>query len=207
MTVSGTAVIQVVPDQLSWNVTVRTKGQKLPSIAKEHQGAVGKVLALLRASAVKEADTQTERMRFGEDTQYDGHKAVKVGYVASTSVGFTTKEFNSYEGLWNGLAAIDGVSVDAVAFESAGEADYRAEARQKAVVAAREKAKALASPLGASVGEPLVLEEAELSVDPWSNNLTRRDLAEDRAAMAIAPGRVAVRARVKATFRLHVPTK
>jgi uncharacterized protein YggE len=161
----------------------------------------------LRASAVKEADIQTERMRFGEDTQYDGHRAVKVGYVASTSVGFATREFNSHDGLWNGLAAIDGVSVDGVAFECAGEAEYRAQARQMAAMAAREKAKALASPLGASVGEPLVLEEAELSVEAWSNNISRRDLAEDRAATAIAPGRVAVRARVKATFRLHVPTK
>ena len=85
---------------------------------------------------------------------------------------------------------------------------YRDEARAKAVQAAKEKATALASELGAKVGKPYTITEgaafSSRQVRSFANNISAApDQAADGAAPAFAPGSISIDASVSVSFILE----
>ncbi len=109
-----------------------------------------------------------------------------------------------------GLSAIQGVQIRDVLLDHSDRITYQNEARTKAVLAARDKARALAETIGAQLGAPLVVEE-DLSIAEGyrvppvltNTNVVVPQASSDRMDESpLAPGTIPVRARVKASFRL-----
>src|SRR5438094_5985112 len=107
---------------------------------------------------------------------------VREGYVTATEIAFKITQLDFYKKLWLGLAKISGVSVQGARYDHTKRIKFQNETREKAVLAAKEKALVLASALGAEIGEPLLLEE-DLSVsEGWQrankviNNLNSSSL-------------------------------
>jgi uncharacterized protein YggE len=82
---------------------------------------------------------------------------------------------------------------------------FQNEARTKAILAAREKATAIAETLGVKIGRPLSVEE-DLSTEPYRNNTSNiesNDLSMTGSAAGsdqVAPGFIPITARMKAAF-------
>lgn len=210
ITVFGTAVTEAVPDEMVWSVEVRNQDAKLDGVAAEHSKTVASVLSFLKELRIAEKKIQTSRMELNENRQYLSSSWVKSGYYAKTDISFKLAEFELYKKLWTGLAKIPGVSIHNVSYDSTKRIDYRKESRQKALVAAKEKAVEMVKVLGSEVGEPLLIEE-DLSVsEGWQGNqavLTANSLSavENVTAQAdeqLALGTIPIRARVKVSFRL-----
>ena len=90
--------------------------------------------------------------------------------------------------------------------------DSQNSTRQKAVLAAKEKATALAKTLGSRIREPLLVEEdraprADLSSNVVFNNISTVSDDGADASESLAPGKISIRVRVKISFRLITDEK
>lgn len=209
VTVYGTAITEVVPDQMIWLVGVSNKGPALDQVAQKHAEIVEEAIALLKAAKVEEKEIQTARMEFGENWEYRDESRVKEGYVASSSITFKTGDFGAYRSLWEGLSRIEGASVNGVYYDHSRRIDFQNETRRKAVLAARGKAQEIAQTLGARIAEPLLVEEDLGVSEGWTSRFSNviaqeRTTAGDAAGSGgfLAPGNIPIQIRVKASFRL-----
>lgn len=135
---------------------------------------------------------------------------MREGYIASTEIAFKITDLDLYKKLWLGLAKISGVSVQDTTYDHTKRINYQQETRQKAILAAKEKASSLAQAVGAEIGEPLLIEE-DLSIsEGWQrgrenkviNNLRSLDGEPSGHSDALSPGTIPITMRVKASFRL-----
>jgi uncharacterized protein YggE len=208
VTVFGTAVTEVIPDQMVWHLQVRNTAKLIENAADDHAQIVQKVIAFLKGVKIKEDLIQTSDMQFGENWEYKSGSRVREGYFAATDITFKLNDFTKYRKLWSGLSKIPSISVQTVVYDHSKRIEYQNETRQKAALAARDKAMTLAKTLGAEVGEPLLIEE-DLSMSPYGNMVqvyNRNDTATDGLrpdeVAGLSPGRIPIKMRVKISFHL-----
>jgi len=211
ITVYGTATIQAVPNQMKWLLNVQNISSTSVGVAEVHGATVIKVLEFLKKSKIAEETIQTSRMQLRENLKWNPsiQNQVQDGYAASTDVQFTLADFAGYSSIWMGLSSISGVRVTNVSLDHSDRIKFQNEARAQAVLAARDKARAIAETLGAKIGQPLIVEE-DLSADEGyrlqtTNSVSANDVRSSGSAAGqdeVAPGSMPIRARVKATFRL-----
>lgn len=94
ISVFGTADINVAPNEMNWILLVRNEGKELAPTASEHARTVARVLDLLKSLNIDQQKLQTSNMQFGERYEYQERQNVKVGYYASTNIGFTIKDLD-----------------------------------------------------------------------------------------------------------------
>jgi hypothetical protein len=166
-------------------------------------------MAFLKQSRIAEDSIQRSRMQLGENWRYSGMGSTQEGYFASTDIQFTLTDLAKYSSVWIGLAEIQGVRISDVSLGHSDRIQFQNEARAKAVLAARDKAKAIAETLGARVGEALIIEEdisiaegyrPQLPVTTNAISAVPAPVGTDQ--LEPVPGSIPVRARVKASFRL-----
>ena len=214
VTCFGTAVTEVVPDQMIWSLKVETRGAVLESVAKEHSKTIEGVLRFLKDAKVDAKSIQTSRMEFGENWEERDSGRIRKGFVASMEISFKLADLNQYNSLWLGLAKFPAVSIEAVTYDHSKRTEYRNETREKALLAAREKARAMAKTLGSEIGEPLLVEEDLQLIEGWAMNNTRNVAVQALAfrgddrdnPRALSLGTIPIQARVRVAFRL-VPQK
>ena len=205
ITVNGTAITEVTPDELVWRLEVHNTNASPEEVAAEHTNTVQTVLRLLREAKVEVPSIQTSWMQFGENWEYEHESRVKRGYYASTYIGFKVTELEKYSALWLGLSKIRCVSVDYVAFDVTRRTAIQKETREKALIAAKEKAATMAKTLGEGIGEPLCIEE---DVGEREDRIVQTNIIlsgpDERTAGggALAPGKIPIKVRVKVSFRL-----
>ena len=159
VSVVGTFAVKVTPDQMIWSIKVLNKGLVLEEVAANHSERVEDAIQFLTSNGVVKTSIQTSQMTFSENWEYKNRERVKEGYFASTHIKFTLSEFNKYKTLWMGLAAIDDLSVEGVDYDHSESISFRNEAREKALLAAKDKAVALATTLDSVIGPVLSIEE------------------------------------------------
>jgi uncharacterized protein YggE len=208
--VYGTATIEVIPNQMIWMLTARNINPSSAGAAKAHETTVGEVLAFLKQNRIAESKIQTSRMQLSENMKFVRGESIQDGYLASTDIQFTLADLSRYASIWTGLSGISGVRVNNVSLDHSDRIKFQNEARTTAVLAARDKAKAIAETLGLRLEKPLSVEEDLSSVEgyralmPVSNpifsNEVRAAGSPAGSGESIAPGTIAIRSRVKATF-------
>jgi uncharacterized protein YggE len=208
ISVYGTAEIKVTPNEMVWSVIVTTKDKQLAVVAKDHAATVKKVLGFLKSLKIKAKKLQTSAMHYGEDWKNINRERVKVGYFASTSIGFTISDFDLYQKIWFGLAVIDGVSIQNTQYAHSDRIRYQNESRQQAVLVAREKAVNLAKVLGEQVTEPLKIEEvtqqASISYSNFASN-SISDFSQGTSTSGLALGQISISTKVRIVFKLKNP--
>jgi len=205
ITVTGTAFTEVVPDQMVWQLRVQNKGPELEGVASAHHELVGSVLALLKNDGIEEKETRTSRMTFGENRVYRQGTQYKEGYIASTSVTFTSTDLDAYSKMWMKLAGFEGVEVLGVGYDLADRITVQDETRREALRAAQRKAADLADVLGATLGGPLHIVEQGSGIRPlptYSNKAMMMEADAGGGAPAQAPGQITIRMGIEAVFRL-----
>ena len=212
VTVTGTARVEVAPDEVVLTVGVETVDNDVSTAAATNDKRVKDVFALAREHGVGDPDVQTDRVSLGPEHEYrdtDGERRyVLVGYKAAQTIAITLRDITKYETLLTGLLKAGVNRVDSVEFRTSEPRKHKDQARIMAVKAAREKAEALAGALGQQVGVPhSIVEEA---VSWWrpgnvlSNDTRFVDLgdAQPDAEGTVAPGKLTMRARVTVSFEL-----
>lgn len=213
ITVSGTAVTEATPDNLVWSLELKNTGPDLAKVADKHSALSATVLKTIKDFGVADKDVQTSRMEFGENMVYRTRSYVKEGYLATTSVTFKLADLSKYQEVWTRLAAIGGLSVKGAAYDLSKRIELQKQTRQKALLAAKEKAGVMAAALDSKIGEPLVIAEDLSVTEGWGRSgLTANNVLNAQVSIAapdaenpasIAPGTIPIRIRVTVTFRLN----
>lgn len=201
--VFGTAETEVAPDELHWNITIKTLGETVGDVSKTHSNDVSGVLNYLRESGLTSDNIKTSRMQLNENMVYRNKSRLREGYFAFTGIHFKTTEFENYLDYWEQLASFNNLTINSVSFALSNRLAIQDETRIVAVKKAKEKAVSLAAALGAQVLEPLLIEEFDsFSGSPRSAVLSMEQAGARNNGGSISPGQETVRARVKTVFRI-----
>ena len=162
VTTTGSAEIKVVPDLVDLSFQVETRNADLDAARKEQSDRAAKILAALRATGVEEKDLSSEQAEISPDYS-DGQKQSTNVRFYRVKQGFncTLHEVNKLPEVTT-AAITAGVNMVGLARLRTSESrKHKDTARRMAVIAAREKAVALAKELGAKAGRPYSITEID----------------------------------------------
>ena len=206
--VTGTATVEVVPDEMNWTLNVTTRGQDVANVAGTHDEKVAGVITFLKDHGIAEKKIRTSRISLSENWTYQNRNRVMDGYIGSTTMTFESDELEKYRELWIGLANLKDVSVAGVGFDTSERIRHQNQQRLRAVGAAREKAEALAEALDVRLGPPISLTEDAAASEGYprplmaSNRVAFEGAARGPGDSSMSPGTITIRTRVQATFEL-----
>ena len=208
ITVTGTAEINVPPDEVILNLGVESRDRDLSAAKSRHDARMKKIMADARNAGVDPRNIQTNALRMNAD--YSEEKVPRfLGYEITQTVQITLKDLTKYESLTSKLLQ-DGVNrIDSVEFEVAETRKYMDDARLKAIRAAREKAIAMATELGQTIGRPWTILENNASANYYQANAYASfgsravQVSEESGGSSVAPGEVSIRASVNVSFELQ----
>jgi uncharacterized protein YggE len=212
---NGSAQIRVVPDLADLCFEVEVRNADLTLARKQQADRAAKVLAAIRAAGVEEADLQSSPVLIAPDFTNREQETEKVKfYRVSQSVSCTLHEVKKMPDLTAEAVAAGATGVHEATLRTSQLRKYRDEARSKAIRAAREKAVALASELGAKVGKPYsITEGSEHGSSRYSTAINSniqvalasmdREQAGDGSSATFAPGTISITANINVSFLLE----
>lgn len=202
--VFGSAVVRVVPDTASINVGV-SRVQKEPRPAFDDvRGAARAVGAFLRAAGVD--DVGTSRITLAQETRYVNGEHQHVGYRARIGFSVVLRDLDRVEDVLAGLVGAGANELTSVEFQTTRLKDVRADARRRAVAAARQKAELYCGAAGVTAGRVLAIED--VSPDVLSGRSEGHSYREPAAAddsselKAVDPGSITVAAAVNVVYEI-----
>jgi len=208
---SGTATVRVVPDLVDIRLEVEIRGTDLTAARKEQGERTTRVLAALRAAGVAETELQTSQILIAPNYTDNRQETEKVRfYSVSQIVSCTLRDLKKMPDLVGAVVAAGATSVERGNYRSNDLTKHRAEARSKAVRAAKDKAIALATELGAKVGKPHTISETASSDwgGGWGNVITANVVsqpifASGNGETSFAPGTISITETVSVSFLLE----
>jgi uncharacterized protein len=204
--VTGTSEVKVVPDRAVIQVGVETQDRSA-SVAKHAEDAIARrILSALQREGIDEKDVQTTFLSL--QPQSTTRKGIRLSYfVASQTMTVTVKDLPKLDALLESLIKAGGNRIDSIAYETSDPKKYRDQARDLAVRAAREKAKALALALGQDIGKAHAIEEvADFSTAGFLANLSAGVANEgnfEKSRSTTAAGQNTISATVVVSFDLN----
>ena len=210
ISVVGTAEINVNPDEVVLDIAVDSRDKVLGTAKSGNDARVRSVLTLARTAGVEAKDVQTSAL--GMQPEYSEEKTPRLlDYQVSQSIVITLRDLSKYETLMSQFLEAGVNRVNGVSFRVAEPRKYRDEARSRAIAAAKEKAAAMASQLGQTLGKPWVISEESggsmfnyMAVQNVTvQNATRSSGGEAAEESTVAPGQVTIRASVDVSFELE----
>lgn len=208
VTTNGSAQFRVAPDLADLCFAVEIRNGDLAAARKEQAERATRVLAILRAAGITEAELQSSPV--GITADYTDHRqeteTIRFYRVAQTFCA-TLHDLKKVPDVTAEAVAAGVTGVQGVGLRTSQLRKYRDKARAQAVQAAKEKAIALAAELGAKVGSPYTITEGanqdwRSSTANAQNVSTGSDQSDDAAA-SFAPGTISVSANVTVTFVLE----
>jgi uncharacterized protein YggE len=223
ITVTGTAEVQVVPDEVIFSLDVTKMDKDLQVAKRLNDETVAKVLELARRFSVApqnvktdyiSVDTIYESIRdakkkiFDEDGDEVGTKVFR-GYRVSQTVIVKLTDISRFEEFFAESLKTEITEVDSVKFETSKLRENKDKARDLAMKAAREKATAMSAAIGQSIGKAVRITEGIVVNQNYSNsaNVTTNSISVggsfSESLATFAPGAIKVQAEVTVSFLLN----
>lgn len=216
VTTTGEAELRIPPDEVILNLGVEILDPDMQTAKSRNDAIVEAVFAVAEGYGIEPAHIQTDFINI--EPRYSINEPVEIlGYYVRKSIVITVRDLDIFEDvLTDSLAA--GVShVHGVQFRTTELRRHRDEARELAIQAAQEKAEALAQALGQTIGEPQQIREDQggwwSSYGAgwgwrWGGGLSQNVVQNVGSSAPIgdstlAPGQIAVSARVTVSFALR----
>jgi hypothetical protein len=198
----------VAPDQAVLRLGVESRDKELAVAKSRHDERVKKLIGIARDAGIEAKYIQTSQLTM--DPEYsDNYRRNFADYQVSQSISLTLKDLSKYEALMTRVLEAGVNEVQGIEFAVAEPAKYRAEARLKAIRIAREKAGAMATELGQTVGKPWEISEDGDSLFGFGARANANyaynvgGKVEGTDESTVAPGEVAIRASVRVSFQLE----
>ncbi len=189
----GTGTATVVPDQLSFTLSVTNKQADLDQALAGSSATLDRVLARLKELGVKEGDVQTTGLQMYPEYDYPAYgPRVLTGYRVTQKAQVTVRELARGGRVVSAAVSTGGNGVRATGLRlGISDPDAAlAKARDAAVAAATTKAEQYAAATGQSLGQVLGLRE--LGGDRGSRD--RMELGATLTRAAYDAGKVPIRA-------------
>ena len=216
--VSGTAVVNVVPDRVLIQMGVQSNGTTPQNVETTNSITINSVIQALKALGIEEKDIVTDW--YVIEPLYEDYSSLYIkGYRIHNLVAITLRDIGKVNQVIIAALNAGANQVVNVEFYLSDLRTYRDQARQLAMVAAQEKAGDLASAAGAETGCVMNINENTWSYynggwyaqnrDLWTQNTVQNaapatgEASTLNEAGAVSLGQISVRAEVSASFSLR----
>ena len=213
--VTGEAIVKVEPDMVIVTFGVETYNNDIITAKEQNQAVVKKAFAVIRELGIEESAIQTDHISIEpryKDSSYE--RGSINGYFVRNTAAVTLKEPKTLEELLTRLLQTGITSVYNVDFQVSDLKPHREQARELALVAAKEKAEKMTAVLGQKLGRPTQIVEnqnywwvnggrgrySSMSQNVVQNAAPAGDQGETGESVAL--GKISVRANVSVTFEL-----
>ncbi|HEV3271852.1 MAG TPA: SIMPL domain-containing protein [Candidatus Methylacidiphilales bacterium] len=204
VTVIGTAIIKVVPDEMLWTVQVSINEATLAQAKARHDASLSAALDYIKSLGDAVKDLQTGGIRFDKNL-YPGDDsfAKKNPYSCSTQFTFTLIDFDKYGPIADALSKLDGLQVQSVDYASSKEDETKRETLKQALLNAHDKANDLAVTAGCYIEKPLEIIEGTPDNGPRPMMMAASMAFRGGGTPAAIPGQIEINAAVTATYDLY----
>ena len=202
ITVFGSALVRVPPDLVSLILDVaRTAKHPKEAFEAARKGARA-VAAYLKDSRVN--DVRSSRVTLEQEYVYTGGERRFVGYVARIGFNVVLHDLDRMEEILAGVVDAGVNAVNSVSFQTAKLKEVRTEAREKAVLAAVEKARVYARSAGVALGAVLHIEDVNPDVltGRQEGHVTTKVEPDEAGSGPIDPGAITIGGAVKMAFAI-----
>lgn len=209
ITTTGAAQIRVVPDLADLYFEVEVRNSDLVVARKQQAERAVKVLAVLRAAGITEAELQSSQVQIAPDYSDRRQETEKVRfYRVSQTICGTLHDLKKISDVTSDAITAGASGVHEASLRTSELRKYRNEARAQAIHAAKEKAVALATELGAKIGKPYTITEGAYESRSNINNTvqtpaTAEDQSTEDTSSTFALGTISVSASVTVAFILE----
>lgn len=154
ISVTGSAVVTVVPDQATVNASITTNDPRAEAATSRNNALYEKAVSALTGSGVERADVTLSYYNVSYQPKPQPQKGEppvppgQYGYTVTRSFAIKVRKINKAGPAVDAIAPIAGIEVSGVSFDVADPSAARTAATERAVADARDKAAALAKAAG-----------------------------------------------------------
>ena len=153
ITVSATGDVSQAPDRASVSAGVVTQAKTADAAMSANAAKMTAAFEQLRAAGVEEKNIRTSQMSLNPRFSYKDRNSPKIdGYEVRNRVSATTEDVEKVGPMLDALVKAGVNTINGVSFSISEPDIAKAEARDKAIKAAKAKAEAMASAAGVSLG-------------------------------------------------------
>ena len=202
--VYGSALLLVEPDAVSLKFAVERRDDSPAEAFRLTQEAVRGVRAFL-AVADADRDAAVSRITLRQLREYASGREKSLGFAAKVGFHVVLTDLERLEAVLTGVVGAGADSIEGVEFRTTRLKEHRAEARRRAVAAAREKALNYCRAAGVSLGSVVGIEDMNPNQVRGSGegDVTQADGQDDESPThAFSTGSIFVGAAVSMTYSL-----
>lgn len=182
--VTGKAEIAVEPDSATISVDFTKLDKDLQAARRANDDGVTKMLQIAKKYSIPQQDVRTNNISvsmkyisirdrqkpiYDEDGDEIGTREFQ-GYEVSRSVTFKLTKLEQFDAIFNEILSTQPTEIDDVKFETSRLIELREKAREMAMKAAHEKARAMTAAIGQTVGKAIKINEGVASDKYYSNS-------------------------------------
>lgn len=203
ISVSGTTELAVAPDEAWIHLRVESFFPTMRASVGDNDTRIAAVLKALAAAGIGPADLATEAMSLAETDRFEDAGRKTHGWQISRAVTARVRDLATLERTLQDIIAAGATHIDRVVFSHSKLADKKADARDAAMRAARDKAERMAGALGQHVGKAVVIREGGVGgSSPTYANAILNEGGTPLSGATIAAGRIRVDVSVDVDFEL-----
>ena len=203
--VFGSAVIRVAPDTATILVGVSRLEQQPEAAFTAARKAAQAVTAYLQRRGMQ--DVGSSRITLSQEFRFSNGEQRFVGYAAKIGFSVVLRNMDQVEETLTGLIGAGANELTSVTFQTSRLREVRADARRRAIAAAREKAELYCDAAGVVAGGVLAIEDAnpEFVMGRSEGHVHREPAVDDTGEMkAIDPAAISVGAAVYVLYDIGV---
>jgi len=203
VSVQGSSLIYKAPNEVHFSFTVETSAQEIADARKQNEAIVNACLKYLREQGVEKKYIQSQHMSVGRN--YTRNRKVFDGYIATQTIFVCLTDVGSYGTISDGLLQKEISRLSGPVFKTSDLKTIKNEARRKAMLDARDRAKLLAEALGQRIGKAKLISEVEYysnrNTGAYSSGVESGNSGSDENS-GFAPGQLEIKAVVNVSFKL-----
>ncbi|TCM85182.1 SIMPL domain-containing protein [Rhodovulum steppense] len=201
VTVVGEGLAEAVPDMATITLGVTHEAETAEAAMDRVSADLAAVLDSLRAAGIEPRDLQTAGLSLSPvwSGHEQGQRSRITGYSASNTLSVRVRELDNLGGTLDRVISEGANRFQGLSFGMQNPDPLRDEARRRAVAEALRKAALLADAAGLALGPVLSLEEEGADM-PHPVRFEAARMGGD--AVPVAPGELAIEARVRMVFAL-----
>ena len=201
--VFGSSIARIEPDIASLKFAVaRLADHPKDAFREAREGAQSVRAALVQLGI---SDVGSSRVTLSQTFRYTGNEQRFVGYTARVAFHVLLRDLESMEAVLSGVVDAGANEIDSVQLQTSRLKEVRAEARQRALEAAREKAVIYCQSAGVTLGPVVHIEDLNpdmLEMARSGHKMRETQPDEEEPLTAFDPGSIVVAAAVMVAFEI-----
>ncbi|MDB5293103.1 MAG: Periplasmic immunogenic protein [Phycisphaerales bacterium] len=206
--VFGSSIIRVSPDSAAIAAAISTVAKEPKTAFTDARASARTIHAWLHQAAIK--DFGASRLTLSQEFRFKDGENRFMGYRARIGYNIILHELDRIEEVLAGLVGAGANELTSVTFQTTRLKEVRADARRRAVAAARDKADLYCNAAGVAVGAVLAIEDVspEVLSGRQEGHVYREPAMVDDVgdSKAIDPGAIPVAAAVNVVYAIVDPT-